>query len=156
MSRPRQRPLRRGRPAGQARVPHHLEGNPRRERDPVQPARNRRHRRHRRGKNDRQQHFHHRQAERRGPGHAVPVAQANQQHLGAAGAEAVAGQSGRDAQPEDALGRGGGHDFRRLRTNHPIAVSLICIKCFFFQNSDDKYNKSRRDYIISILVVARL
>lgn len=97
----RARAVRGGRSAGQARVPGHVEGDPGRQRAAA----------HRAGERARRlggaravagQRRHRRQETRRGTRHALPVAQAGQRHLGAAGAEAAPGTVGSDAQSQDA------------------------------------------------------
>lgn len=146
---PGARAVRGGRAAGQEGVPQHLEGDPGRQRGAAHAGQRGRHGRLRGAQDDAQQRVHDSQAERRGPGHAVPVAEAGQQHLGAPGAEAAARQPGGHAQPQVAHGRGRHLRIPGLRGDHQVVISRvtrICICCTRCIVLSKYYVSDDRDY----------
>lgn len=117
------RAVHRGRAARQARVPHHLEGDPRRQRGPAQHHRRYGLRGHRRAQDDPKQHLHHRQAQRRRTRHAVPITQTDQQYLGAPRAQTAARQPRGDPQSQVPHGGGRHVHIPSLRSHHQIVIS---------------------------------
>jgi hypothetical protein len=117
--------VRRRRHVGQESVSDHLARHTVRQRGPVHDKRHQRERGFGVGEDDPQQYFHDSETQRRRTGHAVPVVEADQQHLGVAGVEVATGGQPRHVESQVEVGRGGSVRFSSVRCVHQECLTQL-------------------------------